>query len=137
MIFRPIVLARGGGSDGAEEDDAGRVLLRAAHVFDRSQVDGRALPLEPPDSAPVEGDSHAVLVPALEALADELGYRVERQLMPASRGVCDAERRLIALGAGQSPNGEVRVLAHECAHAMGVGYATHGRGRAECRPRYS
>ena len=136
MIFRPIVLARGEGSDGVEEDGGGRVLFRATHVFDRSQVEpipGRALPLEPPDCAPVEGDSHAVLVPALEGLAEELGYRVERQLMPASRGgFCDAERRLIALRAGQSPNGEVRVLAHECAHAMGVGYATHGRERAEC-----
>jgi len=136
MIFRPITLARGEGSDVPEEDEPGRVLFRATHVFDRAQVEpipGRALPLEPPDCAPVEGDSHAVLVPALEALAGELGYRVERQLMPASRGgFCDAERRLIALRAGQSPNGEVRVLAHECAHAMGVGYATHGRERAEC-----
>jgi len=136
MIFQPIILARGAGSDGIEEDGGGRVLFRATHVFDRSQVEpiaGRALPLDPPDCAPVEGDSHAVLLPALERLAEELGFRVERQLMPASRGgFCDAGARLIAVRAGQSPNAEVRVLAHECAHAMGVGYSAYGRERAEC-----
>jgi hypothetical protein len=63
-----------------------------------------------------------------------------RALCEAQRRAADLERqpqalarrRLIGLRAGQSPNAEVRVLAHECAHAMGVGYATQGRERAEC-----
>ena len=47
-------------------------------------------------------------------------------------GVCWPERRLIGLRCGQSPNAELAVLTHEVAHALGIGYRSHGRERAEC-----
>ena len=119
-----------------EERTERRVYFRAGHVFDRSQVapiPGEAKPLEPPvRPAPVDGDSHAHLVPSLELLAGELGYTVERRGPPLTQGgFCDARRKLIAVRSGQPPNAEVRVLVHELAHALGVGYEEFGRGRAE------
>ena len=125
-----------------ETDEAGekrterRVYFRAGHVFDRSQVapiPGEAKPLEPPvRPAPVDGDSHAHLIGPLELLACELGYTVERHELPLTQGgFCDSRRKLIAVRSGQPENAEVRVLVHELAHALGVGYAEFGRDRAE------
>ena len=114
-----------------------RVSFRNGYVFDRSQVEpiaGEAKPLAPPEPAPVEGDSHAHLVSRLQAFAgQELGFAIERrELHGAALGVCWPERRLIALQLGQSANAELAVLAHEIAHALGIGYRSHGRERAEC-----
>ena len=119
-----------------EERSERRVYFRAGHVFDRSQVDpirGKAKPLEPPvRPAPVDGDSHAHLIGPLELLADGLGYTVERRELPRTHGgFCDSRRKLIAVRSGQPPNAEVRVLVHELAHALGVGYEEFGRDRAE------
>ena len=82
----------------------------------------------------MEGDSHAHLFLRLEAFAgQELGYAVERRQLPGdASGVCWPERRLIAIRCGQGPNAELAVLAHEIAHALGIGYRSHGRERAEC-----
>ena len=112
-----------------------RIVFRAVSVFDVSQTE--ALPgtepvaLEPP-SQPITGDSHARLLDPLKRLAGELGFTVEhRPLEGSADGWCDAKQRRIVVNAQLSRNGQVRVLVHEIAHALGVGYREHGRGRAE------
>ena len=138
MVFAPRLVRRDRGepAEAPGESQEQRLVFRAVHVFDRSQVEpipGRALPLEAPECAPVEGDTHARLIPRLEALATELGFTVERRALEEGvGGRCDSKANLITVAAGQSPNAEVRVLAHELAHALGVGYRSHGRERAEC-----
>ena len=105
-------------------------------VFDVSQTD--PLPdtepaaLEPP-SRPIAGDSHRELLPRLEALAGELHYAVEYRDLGEKRcdGWCDSGRRLIVVGSHLAENAQVRVLVHELAHALGIGYEEFGRERAE------
>jgi hypothetical protein len=46
-------------------------------------------------------------------------------------GWCDPKCRRIVVDAGLPANAQVRVLVHELAHALGVGYAEFGRARAE------
>lgn len=99
-------------------------------VFDVSQTDGEPLPAiaytEP------DGDSHAHLEPALKKLAKSLGYKVKAEAFDdGTGGYCDPIRKLIALGTHLSPNGRIRVLVHEIAHALGVGYRDYGRSGAE------
>lgn len=140
------------GDRGEEEDTTRRVAFRIGHVFDRSQVDpipGRAKPLDPPrECAPVSGDSHAHLIGPLEAFAGELGFAVERRPLPGSvGGLCDKTQARIVVAEDEPPNAAVRVLVHELAHALGVGYREYGRARRgdrrlrrlpglrKCRPR--
>ena len=114
MVFAPRLVRR----DRAEpaeapgESQEQRLVFRAVHVFDRSQVEpipGRALPLEAPECAPVEGDTHASLIPRLEALGTELGFTVERRALEEGvGGRCDSKANLITVAADQSPNAEVR-----------------------------
>lgn len=106
------------------------VAFKLVPVFDVAQTDGEPLPViahtEP------DGDSHAHLEPALVALAGDLGFTVkDEEFTDGTGGYCDPVRKIIALGTHQSPNGRVRVLVHEIAHAMGVGYSQYGRGGAE------
>ena len=71
-------------SDEQTEDDVEetRIFFRAIPVFDRSQVDALPdrdpAPLEPPRE-PITGNSHAHLIPPLDVLAGELGFRVEER----------------------------------------------------------
>lgn len=101
-------------------------------VFDISQTDGPGLP-EPPTVSPLSGDSHAHLLPRLEAEAARAGYRVERRAeMPGSaEGFVDHRSRLIALSPALEPNGQVAVLVHELAHVHGARYQDFGRAGAE------
>lgn len=99
-------------------------------VFDVAQTDGEPLPtlayVEP------DGDSHGHLEAPLLKLAAELGYTVKTETLDgATGGYCDPIRKLIVIGSQHSPNGRVRVLVHEIAHALGVGYAQYGRSGAE------
>src|SRR4051812_1482290 len=59
-----------------QETGEQRVFFHTVPVFDVSMTDPLPgtdpVPLEPP-SQPIEGDSHAPLIPGLTALADELG----------------------------------------------------------------
>jgi antirestriction protein ArdC len=118
-----------------EETEERRLIFRLGSVFDRSQVDpmpGEAKPLAPPAPAPVHGDSHAWAIPRLERFAEELGFSVRREaLRDGEGGYCDSRSKTIGLNEGLAPNGQVRVLAHEGAHALGVDYETFGRRRAE------
>jgi hypothetical protein len=118
----------------ASESDR-RTVFRAVPVFDVSQTEAlpgtEPVPLEPP-SQPITGDSHAHLLDPLKHLAGELGFTVaHRSLDGSSDGWCDVKQRQIVVSAKLSRNAQVRVLVHEIAHALGVGYREHGRGRAE------
>lgn len=109
--------------------------LRAVAVFDVSQTEGlpgtESVSLESP-SQPIEGDTHAHLLPALEQLAVELGYSVARRPLdgPAD-GWCDSHKHEIVINEALPANAQVRVLVHEIAHALGGGYTDYGRRRAE------
>jgi hypothetical protein len=100
-------------------------------VFDVSQTEGAELP-EPPDPAEVDGDTHGHLEPRLVKLAGELGFSVStEQLGGDTGGYCDAAAKRIVIADGLAPNARVRVLVHELAHALGIGYADFGRAIAE------
>jgi len=138
-IFAPMsVLATPDHDSGpsAENDESQRrTVFRAVAVFDVSQTDplpdSEPVPLEPP-SEPINGDSHAHLLPQLEQLAGELGYTVSRRPVEgAGDGWCDFKKHLIVVNSVLAPNAQVRVLVHEIAHALGVGYRDYGRKRAE------
>jgi hypothetical protein len=117
----------------AEEER--RVFFRSVPVFDVSQTaeipGAEAAPLCPPGE-PVDGDSHAHLLPRLIAHAGALGYRVDERELPSAgpNGWCDHRLSLIVVGAGAA-NRRVRVLVHELAHAHGIGYEQYTRRQAE------
>ena len=118
-----------------EETGAKRILFRTVPVFDVSMTDPlpgiEPVPLAPP-AQPIEGDSHADLIPPLVALARELGYTVETRRLPEAGpgGWCDPKRREIVIADGPA-NRRLRTLVHELAHALGIGYEHYGRRRAE------
>ena len=107
--------------DDSDESADERVFFRTVHVYDVSQTDAlpgvEPTPLAPP-RVPVEGDSHASLMPLLEGLATELGYRVVRRQLAAADGLCDYGQRVIAIKDALAPNAQVAVLIHELAHAL-------------------
>lgn len=108
----------------------------AEYVFDASQTQGDPLP-EPPAAQPLTGDSHADRLPGLVAFADSIGYTVE--FAPAdptgresgAEGWCrPGEKRIWVKDTG-APNAQVKILTHEIAHALGIGYDEFGREGAE------
>ncbi len=112
-----------------EEQQLPRFQLRAC-LFDLSQTDGEELP-EPP-SDPITGTSHARHLNPLMLLAGDLGYDVHMQMVPGrADGYCDSHNKVIVVEETLPANAQVRVLIHEIAHALGIGYAEHGRARAE------
>jgi hypothetical protein len=118
-----------------EHDAPRRTVFRAVPVFDVSQTDllpgTEPVPLAPPQQ-PVEGDTHAHLLRPLQRLAAELGYSVGlRPLGGSADGWCDAPRGEIVVNSKLAGNAQVRVLVHEIAHALGVGYRDFGRQLAE------
>jgi N-terminal domain of anti-restriction factor ArdC len=118
-----------------EQTDQTRVFFRTVPVFDVSMTHPLPgtdpVPLEPP-SQPIEGDSHAHLIPRLTALADELGYYVEIRELPdhGPGGWCDRTAKQIVVAAGPA-NRQLRTLVHGLAHAIGIGYQQYDRERAE------
>jgi len=72
-----------------------------------------------PPGAEVEGDSHAELVPRLEALAEEIGYPASyREDLGHAVGLCHRTERTITVRAGMAPNRTAAVLIHELGHAL-------------------
>lgn len=117
------------------EGEKRRVFFRAVPVFDRSQVTeipgGTPTALEPP-CALLTGESHAHLIEPLQAFAAKLGFSVAFETIPgATGGLCDRDRKRIVVDAAKPVNAQVRILVHELAHALGVGYREYGRGKAE------
>lgn len=112
-----------------------RVMFRAVSVFDVSQTD--ALPdTEPvalcPPSEPIDGDSHSHLIAPLVELAGSLGFAVSFQALDGSaEGWCDSDAHRIVVNERLPVNARVRVLVHEIAHGLGIGYPDFGRRRAE------
>jgi hypothetical protein len=112
-----------------------RLLFKTVFVFDRQQVaalpSGSPTPLEPP-CEPVTGDSHVHLIAPLARFVESLGFAISFEPVAGSTGGwCDARARLIVVDAGASGNAQLRILVHETAHALGVGYAEYGRARSE------
>ena len=132
VVLAPIPVKRR--EDGEERDDA-RIVFRSAFVFADSQTDPlpgvTPAPLEPP-CEPLSGDSHRHVLERLQAFAREIDFEVAVEPISGSAGGwCDPKRRRIVVDAGLSANAQVRVLVHELAHALGVGYEQFGRARAE------
>lgn len=120
---------------GEDEDGRVRILFKSVAVFDVAMTEpipgAELVALEPPIE-PITGDTHAHLLGPLTQLADELGFRVEqRPLDGGADGWCDAKAKAIVVNAALPANARVRVLVHEIAHALGIGYADRGRARAE------
>lgn len=139
-ILAPMsVRTQDNGTEGRERREDGeqprRTVFRAVAVFDVSQTEGlpgtEPVSLDSP-SQPIEGDTHAHLLRPLERLAGELGYGVARlPLDGPADGWCDSRKHEIVINDELPGNAQVRVLVHEIAHALGVGYTEYGRGRAE------
>jgi N-terminal domain of anti-restriction factor ArdC len=120
---------------GDENREERRVFFRAVPVFDRAQVDeipgGTPTPLEAP-CEPLTGDSHAHLIEPLIAFAATLGFSVAFETIDgATGGWCDQPAKHIVVDEQQPANARVRILVHELAHALGVGYRQYGRHKAE------
>jgi antirestriction protein ArdC len=132
VVLAPIPVKRR--EDGQELDEA-RVVFRSAFVFADSQTDPlpgvTPAPIEPP-CEPLSGDSHRHLLERLQSFAREIDFEVALAPISGSAGGwCDPKRRRIVVDAGLPANAQVRVLVHELANALGVGYEQFGRARAE------
>lgn len=117
------------------DGDNVRVLFKSVAVFDVAQTEpipGRPqVPFQPPRE-PITGNSHAHLLAPLERYATELGYTVRRAPIRGSTGGwCDPAKHEIVVNDLLPANAQVRVMVHELAHALGIGYADRGRARAE------
>jgi hypothetical protein len=78
------------------------------------------------------GATHTHPLPPLEQLASELGYTLDRRPLdgPAD-GWCDSRESEIVINDALPANAQVRVLVHEIAHALGMGYRDYGCRQAE------
>jgi hypothetical protein len=121
-------------TDGQENGEK-RIFFRSVPVFDVAMTDvlpgTQAIPLCAP-AEPITGESHAHVLEPLERLAGELGYQVQyRPIDGSTGGWCDPRRREIIVDDQLPANAQVRVLVHEIAHSLGVGYTEYGRAQAE------
>jgi N-terminal domain of anti-restriction factor ArdC len=123
------------GQQREESEGRPRVLFRSVAVFDRRQVspvDGAdPAPLQAP-CEPLSGHSHGHLLARLETFASSIGFSVDvKGVAGAASGWCDPGAKRIVVDARLPANAQLRVLVHELAHALGVGYREYGRERAE------
>lgn len=116
-------------------DERPRTLFKSVAVFDVSQTEplpGREPAALEPEREPITGDSHVHLLAPLTALAAQIGFRVEQRVLDGvADGWCDTKAKLIVVNRALPADARVRVLVHEVAHALGIGYAGRGRARAE------
>ena len=118
-----------------EETGETITLFKSVPVFFQDQVDPlperEPVPLEPPRE-PLTGDSHAHLLPRLQAFCESLGYSVSFEMIdgPAG-GWCDPRAKRIVVDAQTPPNGQLRTLVHEAAHALGLDYEQYSRAQSE------
>lgn len=136
-IFAPVRSRRREDEQAEKQEDENErrvVGFRLASVFDVSQTvplpGVEPAPLDPP-SQPVDGDSHAHLLPSLEAHAATLGFTVRYVRLNGQDGYCSAREGRIAIDCELPANGKVATLVHELAHAHGVDYNSYSRPEAE------
>lgn len=104
--------------------------FRVVSVFDVAQTDGEEL-AEPPRQ-PIDGETHAHLIPAAVAYAESLGYSVTFEPQPGARGgSCDIQRKAISVESDKPANARLRTLVHEIAHAHGIDYSDYTRSQSE------
>jgi len=112
------------GAAGQAEKAKSRIGFRLTSVFDVSQTDPLPdtdpVPLSPPASGDVEGDSHAHLLDPLVAFAQSIGCGVAFRVpaLAAAKGVFHRSSKAIEIDPGQAPNARVSVLIHELCHAL-------------------
>lgn len=118
--------------DAETGEETKRVWFKSVSVFDVSQTEGEPL-AELPAEQSIAGTEHGDLLAGLNALADELKVSVEyRDLSDeAAGGWFNQLKNEIVVDDSVSLDEQVRVLTHELAHALGVGYRDYGRERAE------
>lgn len=141
MIWVPVpVKIKAKVHDDPDEDAAEitKTRFKIGKVFTRDQVDpieGKALNLDGPAPAPIEGDSHGHLVPLLKTyLADKIGWsfkELDKDSANQCYGWCDRTNKEIAVRTDMPANGQVRTFVHELIHALGVSYDEYGRSLAE------
>lgn len=119
-----------------ERDETGQetgerlMFFRAVPVFDIAQTDGEPLPEAPRE--PITGESHERYLAPLKGLARSMGLAVyEYQPTSDAQGFYDEKGKRIVISTDLAPNGKVRTLVHELAHAHGVTYKDYSRGEAE------
>jgi hypothetical protein len=122
-------------SESGKETGATFTLFKSVSVFFQDQVAplpaGEPVPLEPPRE-PLTGDSHAHLLPRLQAFCESLGYSVSFEPIDGSAGGwCDRRANRIVVDAQAATNGQLRTLVHECAHALGIDYERYTREQSE------
>lgn len=124
-IWAPMTLKVKSEDDSGREVEEKRTGFRIVKVFDVSQTDlvpgADPAPLAPPRGGHIDGDSHAHLIPLLECLATETGYRVEwTDTLGGPLGICHRRQRdpLIEVVSTLAPNAKVAVLIHELCHAL-------------------
>jgi len=133
-IMAPMTIKERDRDTGAETGET-ITLFKSVPVFFQDQVSplpaGEPVPLEPPRE-PLTGDSHAHLLPRLQASCESLGYTVSFETIEGSAGGwCDRRAKRIVIDAQASPNGQLRTLVHECVHALGVDYERYTREQSE------
>jgi antirestriction protein ArdC len=127
-IFAPVTVKERD-EDGAETGER-LTFFRMVSVFDIAQTDGEPLP-EPP-CEPITGDSHECYLEPLKDLARSMGIAVyECEPTSEAQGFYDVKGQRIVISAKLAPNGKVRTLIHELAHAHGVTYKDYARADAE------
>jgi antirestriction protein ArdC len=113
-----------------EETGERVTFFRAVPVFDIAQTDGDELP-EPPRE-PITGDSHERYIEPLKDLARSMGIAVyEYEPTSEAQGFYDPKGARIVITDRLAPNGKVRTLIHELAHAHGILYSDYPRADAE------
>lgn len=111
-------------------EDERATFFRAVPVFDVAQTDGEPLPQAPCE--PITGDSHESYIEPLKDHARSLGVAVyEYEPTSHAQGFYDEKGKRIVISTELAPNGKVRTLVHELAHAHGVTYKDYSRGEAE------
>ena len=109
---------------GADPRDKPRTFFRLTAVFDVSQVDplpppAEPAPLAPPAAAEINGHELAPWLPALTALAAEIGSQVfYAAIASGADGFYRPSDRTIVIEASHPPNRHIKTLVHELAHAL-------------------
>lgn len=126
MIYAPILRKPEEGEVAAKEVNTNeRVLVgfRITYVWDISQTEiipgceETALEFTSPIPK-LGGSDFAHVFTDLTAVAERLGYRVERYRDRTEEGYCNFSNRIIGVRDDHAPNDAAAVLAHELVHAV-------------------